>query len=139
MKNSSFKLVLRVSKVRSASVGNYYSFKIDTNISTIGVHSVGTTLEVTPGLLESSDRFGLLKELKDQMIGTLETVFSLVKIHLEDPSCIGYKCIFSDKFVAGGYAVSSNKPRTEFIKELVVPMNEAECSFVFSCIPVSFC
>lgn len=124
-------LVLRISKVMTAK--GHYLFSIKSNIASISEHGIDLPSGKMP--LYGSEKW---VELRKQACNTFEIILGLANKSFVGTIGVDYKCVFSDKFIATGEALASAHKKVECNKELVMPMNEAECTFIFNCIPTHY-
>ncbi len=119
-------LVLRFTKTKA---GGRFKLVIDTNTPSISGHAVHLPFSTIPGTVEWDG-------LHDQIFATLQIVFGIASRseNFANKSGIEYKCVFSNKCIGIGN-ISLDDNRIETTKELILPMSEDECSFVFDCIP----
>ncbi len=122
------KLVLRISKVMTAK--GHCMFSIKTNVPSISEHGIDLPSGKMP--LYGSEKWN---ELRRQACSTFEIILGLANKSSVTTTGVDYKCIFSDKFIATGEALSLTHSKIECRKELILPMNENECTFIYNCIP----
>ncbi len=129
-----------ISKEKSSKNGNYFfSFKSNVAVSRSSPCEFITNEFVVLPETDTPE----WNELFDQVKHIFINIVSFAKRDFDeeeimDKNLLGYKCVFSDKFILTGKANSTDfnsHKRFETHKSFILPMSEKDCDFIFQCVP----